>query len=218
MAANEWRSLCAMVFHAIGEPYVAHPAIKWRHNGLGCLQGYVLEGEHNEVRIHIWHPSLRRAGIEDNGLYHDHRFNMVSQVLVGIIKQRDLPRYRMRDVLHARAKHEASGGVTYHEEPGWMPGEYIVGHADVLVHQSNSYFFPNREFHGTYPMFDERNVVVTLVTKAGQSPEKARILAREDLPFVHAFSDPLPESAWAEPLEAARAALRSAWTKSFIGD
>jgi hypothetical protein len=59
------------------------PHLTWRHHGIGALQAYVREGSGVETRIHIWHPDLVRAGIRDHGDAHDHRFNLVSAVLVG---------------------------------------------------------------------------------------------------------------------------------------
>src|ERR1051325_5879847 len=69
-------SLRAFVYGAIHQ-------LQWRHSGLGMLQAYVVEGGQEEVRVHIWHPSLKLDGIDEAGLGHDHRFDMTSWVLVG---------------------------------------------------------------------------------------------------------------------------------------
>src|SRR5690348_1439519 len=57
--------------------------LQWRQSGLGMLQAYVLQGSEQEVRVHIWHPSIKLPGIDEAGLGHDHRFDMTSWVLVG---------------------------------------------------------------------------------------------------------------------------------------
>src|SRR4051812_39653073 len=63
------------------------PSLKWRHAGFGALQAYIREGDERELRVHIWHQSLIKDGIEESGLCHDHRFDMRSSVLVGRIIQ-----------------------------------------------------------------------------------------------------------------------------------
>jgi hypothetical protein len=61
------------------------PRLKWRHHGIGVLQAYLHEGDH-ETRVHIWHPSLVLAGFDaTNGLVHDHRFSFDSYVLLGAV-------------------------------------------------------------------------------------------------------------------------------------
>src|SRR6187399_838870 len=65
------------------------PHLKWRHAGFGALQAYLREGDARELRVHVWHSSLIKAGIEESGLCHDHRFAMRSSVLAGKIIQTD---------------------------------------------------------------------------------------------------------------------------------
>lgn len=64
------------------------PFAAWRHHGIGVLQAYVAEQTEPEVRIHVWHPDLVRPGIRESGSIHDHRFDLVSSVLVGKIRER----------------------------------------------------------------------------------------------------------------------------------
>lgn len=59
------------------------PSLSWRHHGIGVLQAYVREGIEPEVRIHLWHPSLVREGIVDQGDAHDHRFDLSSTIVHG---------------------------------------------------------------------------------------------------------------------------------------
>jgi hypothetical protein len=207
----EHKALCALVLAQLEH-------IKWRHSGLGMLQGYVLEGTDREIRVHIWHPSLRRPGIEESGLLHDHRFDLTSHVLVGGIRQTEYQlapnsygRYMLYSVLHARAAHTESGGQLYHQEPQKLEGLYEAEVRSVDITAGCSYFFPAREFHGT-DFYG--SLCVTLVTKTNQTEEPAKLLAPRDRPLVHAFSDPLPEKAWFVPLYEAQQALRAEWLKT----
>jgi hypothetical protein len=181
------------------------------------LQGYVLEGTDKEIRVHVWHRSLRRPGIEESGLLHDHRFDLTSHVLVGTVRQTEYQlvqspfgKYMLYSVLHARAAHAESGGQLYHQEPQKLEGFYEAEVRSVDITAGWSYFFPAREFHGTDFYGD---LCVTLVTKTNQTEEPAKLLAPRDKPLVHAFSNPLPEKAWSEPLWQAQEALREAWSK-----
>ncbi len=208
----EHKALCALVLAQLEH-------IKWRHSGLGMLQGYVLEGTDREIRVHIWHPSLRRAGIAESGLVHDHRFDLTSHVLVGTIRQTEyqltpnelMGRYKLFQVLHARASLANTGGQTYFEEPQLLQGRHDAEVQSCDIRGGQSYFFPAREFHGT-DFYGQ--LTVTLVTKTNQTEEPARILAPHDRALVHAFSDPLPESKWFQPLYEAQAALRAEWLKA----
>lgn len=205
MAQHDHWSLCGLVARLI-------PHLTWRHSGLGMLQAYVHEGAETEMRVHVWHPSLRREGIEESGLLHDHRFDLYSQVLVGTIDQNEYSLtpnsggdWQLHEVVHARAaagRHGANDGIMT-----VLPERYTRWWRSVDVPPGFAYFFPKREFHGT--QID--GLVVTVVNKTNQEDVPARILAPYGKPVVHAFADPLPESAWAGPLEEARAALLKTW-------
>ena len=191
------------------------PHLTWRHSGLGVLQAYVHEGETDELRVHVWHPDLRRPGVEESGLLHDHRFDMSSQVLVGVIRQREFEltvrsdgtgAWQLHEVEHARAafaRHAPNNDSTTA-----LPTRYHVAARDVEIYAGERYFFPKRRVHGTY--ID--GLVVTLVTKSNQDKAPACILAPYGAPVVHAFAETLPESSWQIPLQEARAALMNAWS------
>lgn len=202
MNRREHRAMCALVARLI-------PSLTWRHSGLGMLQGYVQEAEAaDEFRVHIWDADLRRAGIERSGLLHDHRFDMTSQVLVGGIGQveyalrpADDGPWQLHEVVNARtalATAASDGSV----RP--LPERYAVDTLNVEVRAGESYDFPKREFHGTYPT---RALTITMVTKSNQDARYARILAPHGEPVVHAFADPLPRAAWQGTLHRAAAAL-----------
>lgn len=203
------RSMCGIVAKLI-------PLLKWRHAGLGVLQAYIHEGEDREQRVHVWHPSLRRAGIEESGLFHDHRFDMDSAVLIGGIRQAEHEIMRnvfgewvLHEVVHAReaAERNKTGTGSYHLPPSELPTRYAIKTIESLVPAGYAYTFPKREFHGTHPV----GLTVTVVEKLAQENFRARILAPLGKPLVHAFSDPLPESEWAPILTEAVEMLKRSW-------
>lgn len=200
------RMLCQLVARAI-------PTLKWRHSGLGMLQAYMREGKTNELRVHIWHEELRREGIEESGLLHDHRFDLHSVVLVGRITNVEFELIRdpngawqLHEVVHARAaagdKHAPNDGLVTA-----LPQRYRATRDELDIHRGSEYFFPKRAFHGTY----HNQLTVTLVTKSNQEDVPARIMAPYGKPVVHAFAEPLPESAWARSISEAIAALEAVW-------
>lgn len=167
------------------------PTLKWRHAGFGALQAYILEGGERELRVHVWHPSLVKPGIEESGLCHDHRFHMRSSVIAGKIIQTDfqlLPAidsggWETHRVLHAREA-MARGG-SFHHDP--IPtGERFNRLARVYeVPVGKGYTFEKFAFHETRA----EGLTVTLVEKSGQEDVNARILAPHGKPIVHAFTE-----------------------------
>ena len=64
-------------------PEVSHDGrrLEWRHHGLGMLQAELSEA----LRIHIWHPDLVDPKMAWPRCVHDHRFDLVSAVVVGAV-------------------------------------------------------------------------------------------------------------------------------------
>lgn len=184
------------------------PTLAWRHNGLGLLQAYVYEGTTDELRVHVWHPSLRRAGIEHSGLIHDHRFRLTSYVLVGNVGHVEFDpteapngSWQMHTVVHAREaanRHGTNDGLV-----AALPPRFHVTQRPRVIGAGRVYDFPKRSFHGSY--VDE--LAVTVVVKSEQDDTPARILAPYGEEVVHAFAETLPPEAWAGPLAEAQAAL-----------
>jgi hypothetical protein len=191
------------------------PGLSFRHNGQGMLQAYIHEGEDQECRVHIWHPDLRKAGLSASGAVHDHRFDMVSQVLLGTLGHTE---YKLREnpdggweaweVLHARAAAKESG--SFHKDPERLGERYYVDTLRFDFSAGQRYWFPKRVFHESHL---GPGLAVTLVTKLDQEPEPpARILAPVGKPLVPSFTDTLPQSVWQRYVDAAVAALHDAWT------
>lgn len=184
------------------------PSLKWRHAGFGALQAYIREGGERELRAHVWHPSLIKAGIEESGLCHDHRFAMRSSVLVGKIIQTDFHlepdtdgNWETLHVLHAREAMERGG--SFHHDP--MPtGDYFRRVPTVYtIGKGNGYTFDKFAFHETHA----EGITITLVEKSAQEDVNARILAPRGMPVVHAFTETQSSTEFAGALADGLAAL-----------
>lgn len=167
------------------------PHLKWRHAGFGALQAYVMEGEREELRVHLWHPSLVKKGIAESGLCHDHRFDMRSIVLVGNILQTEfhlIPNkdgaYQAHLVTHAR---EAMAEVgSFHKDPTLVLGEsYDRFGKEFRIPERAGYTFRKFLFHES----QADGVTITLVEKKDQAQANARILAPKGKPIIHAFTE-----------------------------
>lgn len=188
--------------------------LPWRHSGLGMLQAYVREGKSEEVRVHVWDPRLRRAGIESSGLLHDHRFDMTAHVLLGRIvhveyelRPYDRGAWQLHEVVHARKA--MAEGATFDGGVRALPGRYEAMAHTTVVDAGGSYRFPALAFHGTWP----DGLTVTAIHKQHQRDVPARIMAPYGQPVVHAFADPMPPEAWTPILLEAQVALLATMEK-----
>lgn len=193
------------------------PDLKWRHAGFGALQAYIREGIERELRVHIWHQSLVKAGIEDSGLCHDHRFDMRSTVIVGKIIQTEFSlqshnagNWETLRVLHAREA-MARGG-SFHHNP--IPtGDYF--RREPVVYELAAgwgYTFDKFQFHETRA----EGITITLVEKANQEDVNARILAPRGRTVVHAFTETLTEPQFSEVVDEGFAALLGIPTSDWV--
>lgn len=186
------------------------PGLKWRHAGFGALQAYIREGEARELRVHVWHPSLVKAGIEESGLCHDHRFDMRSSVIAGKIIQTEFDLLESPDggwetlrVLHAREA-MARGG-SFHHDPFPTGDYYFRAPTSYGIGAGWGYTFDKRAFHETRA----DGVTITLVEKSAQEDVNARILAPRGKPVVHAFTETQSPAEFAGALADGLAALSS---------
>jgi hypothetical protein len=187
------------------------PSLNWRHAGFGAVQAYVREGEERELRVHLWHPALVKAGIEESGLCHDHRFNMRSSVLVGTIIQTDFlverdderGPWETYEVVHARAAMEKGG--SFHAAPTRTGERFRREATKYRVPEGCGYRFPKFEFHETRA----EGLTITLVEKTAQENRRARILAPVGKPIVHAFIDTKRPEDFAPILAEGLAALQA---------
>ncbi len=162
------------------------PSLSWRHHGIGVLQAYLAEDTDPEVRIHIWDPRLIKPGIAESGSIHDHRFDMVSHVLCGVVGHEEHfatfdpdGDHRILTVTHARA----AVATKYHGPVASEDGCYRVTVNRLLISEGSTYSFPAGVFHRSLvPGF-----AVTVVEKHCQRLVPARVLYPVALKPVMAF-------------------------------
>jgi hypothetical protein len=183
--------------------------LRWRHAGIGVLQAYLYEGTRNEMRVHVWHPDLKKPGMTDHGDIHDHRFHLRSFVLLGGIEQSEFEivekadgDWRCHTVTHAREAEKRTG--TFHEtDEANDKACDLRGGPVVCIPAGYVYEFPKRAIHRSEP----RGLTVTLVEKLNQDDVPARVISLRNAPVVHAFTDTLPEPEFMPFVRMAREAL-----------
>jgi hypothetical protein len=194
--------LCALVRASLS-------SLHWRHSGLGMLQAYLKEGHADELRVHIWHDSLRSDGILEAGFAHDHRFDMTSWVLVGTIEHTELALTEHREgewqrfqVVNARRAEAQTGS---------MAGRFIATGNPVRLRSrqleisaGRRYTFPKGAFHQSLPV---RGLAVSVIEKSNQEDRPATVLSRRGVPPVNAFDSPIQPSSFDRILKEADQAL-----------
>lgn len=206
-APEYYRATCGLVAALM-------PHLKWRHSGLGLLQAYVHEGTEREQRIHIWHNDLQQIEGESR-LWHDHRFDLHSHILVGSLQHREMTfvadnegLWQLYKVVHAR-KALASTNVPQEELVTLVDDmRYFRVTQDFYFNESEGYFYPKREFHGTYL---KSPLAVSLLTKVNQDTTPARLVAALGRPPRHAFGEPVEQSLMDNIIERAQAELLNRW-------
>lgn len=164
--------------------------VKFRHHGIGVLQGYVRENAEPEVRIHIWSPRLLKPGMAESGDVHDHRFDMISHVLSGAVEHEEwmeMPDpagdHAMMSLTHARA----AADNQYHGPTTALEGRYVVVKQLHTIGQGYSYSFPAKQFHRSPIRGGDERITITCVEKHGQTDAPARLLYPADREPVMAF-------------------------------
>jgi hypothetical protein len=185
------------------------PSLSWRHHGIGCLQGYVVEDVEPEVRLHIWAPELLKDGMDVSGDIHDHRFDLVSHVLCGSVGHEEIipedaddGEWSMLSLTHARAAKETG----YHGPTRPLSGRYHVRRNSFVFAEGYSYHFPAGRFHRSTIV---GGVAVTCVEKHRQSAASARILHPLAAAPVMAFGHEMNWSVIGPVIQIAREALSS---------
>ncbi len=173
------------------------PHLDWRYNGQGMLQAYVTEGETEETRIHIWHPNLKKPGIEGTGKLHNHRYTLRSTVLYGAIEHTEYlltedneGAYQTFSVMSAREGMRATKSLDSLVRN--EPQRYDVASFMQRMPPGDVYTFQKRAFHGTAV----RGLTITIFSKFDQDDTPARVLAPMGTKPVYAFANPLPRERW----------------------
>lgn len=165
------------------------PALSWRHHGIGALQAYVREHTDPEIRVHIWSPKLVRPGIVGHGNAHDHRFDLTSYVLAGVLldtQHRIIPDingdWSVSTVEHARSAGPERNYDGKHSAPVF---HCYMQATTALIRAGLSYCILRGDFHSTEPAADLTVTVCAMSRKRGM----ARILVPRGEEPVHAFGD-----------------------------
>lgn len=184
------------------------PQMSWRHHGIGCLQGYVVEDAVPEVRLHVWAPELVKPGMDKSGDIHDHRFGLVSHVLVGSVGHEEFfpdedaeGDWAMLSLTHARAAKDTG----YHGPTTPLPGRFTVRRNAMVIPARHTYRFPSGRFHRS-PV---TGLAVTCVEKHRQVDTPARILHPIAAPPVMAFGHDMDWAVIGPVLARATEALRT---------
>lgn len=184
------------------------PTLQWRHTGIGALQAYIKEGDTDELRLHIWSPSLVKHGIEDSGLCHDHRFNLRSTILVGAmtqtefeIKENDYGTYEIYTVTHAKEAMKQEG--SFHKDPVKTNQHYNRSGTNFFIPEGHGYTFKKFAFHESRAS----ELTITLLEKTEQENTRARILKPVGIPLIHAFTETQTYEQFKPILAQAREAL-----------
>ena len=168
--------------------------LQWRHHGIGVLQGYVSQGADPEVRVHIWSPELVKPGMTESGDVHNHRFDMVSHVLLGTVGHEewepiycDDGEYTTMKLTHARA----ASDTKYHGPTTPTGRRLRVRRYMTTIPEGNFYTFPAGLFHRS-PVICP--MAVTCVKKRNQGSWSAEILHPIEIPPVMAFGHDVDKS------------------------
>jgi hypothetical protein len=162
-----------------------HSLRGWRHHSLGMLQAELT----GNLRVHLWHPSLRVLPEGSLRNVHDHRFDLFSYIAHGTVI--DVP----YDVRHLAFAHNGAtpgcvltvGSMMYPK----LTDCYEIAHAkvqtgdgvffsraayekqkEVIHEEGESYFIGRRDFHTSVV----RDLAVTIVARASFDADPARVL------------------------------------------
>ena len=178
------------------------PADQWRHHGIGVLQHYLIENADPEIRLHVWDPSLVRPGIEQAGDIHDHRFDLVSQVLEGELHETlfwEKPSLLQWDVWSVENARSAGAAQAFDGKHAFVESIFTVpDHRKYL--RGAQYGLGRGLFHRTRTP-DLAVTICAMHDKRGQ----ARLLTPQGQEPVHAFS-----ADWSVPIEKRAAVLQQA--------
>lgn len=148
--------------------------IAWRHHGLGMLQGELSD----HLRVHIWHPKLRHIAGEMRAV-HDHRFELVSAVIVGsVIDTRYDVDVEANGMECSRCYNVPVFEIAHAKIQGDGPISRRVGFARVQKRVSARYpngivyHVPRRAFHTT----EIDGLAVTVVARSDFDDKPARVL------------------------------------------
>jgi hypothetical protein len=157
----------------------------WRWHGLGMLQAELDE----EVRVHVWHESLRKIPRGNPRCIHDHRFRIDSAVVVGCIVDHpyivligeqpflqtggEFFKTDAFEIRHAKAQTGADDAVELGD--AWAKETPGVRHA-----AGSTYVIRRRDWHTTHV----EELTVTVVFRSEFDDKPARVLGHSKTGIV----------------------------------
>lgn len=182
------------------------PLDAWRNHGIGMIQAYLHENTEPEVRIHIWHHSLIRPGLHENGSIHDHRFDMTSDVILGELTEKVYTPtldaegdWEPWSIVNARSAGKENG---YDGDCTPTGDRFSLSTEERTHREGYSYTLPRGVFHESAA----KALTITVCTMS-QKRGQARTLAKRGLAPVHAFGAPASTETIQKVLEEAQIAL-----------
>lgn len=158
------------------------------HTGVGMIQLYLTD----TIRLHVFHPELP-AKLEAFGNRHNHRFDLVSTVLLGAIVDIQLTPYH-----YVAGKFKLYGVTPAHLYTGQeVPvlaeaANYAVEMSGIRkITEGHSYSMSAGEYHETRA----EGLTVTLMEKSNQVDIHARIIGHLGQKVGHAMEEK-PSPAW----------------------
>lgn len=134
-------------------------------HGLGFMQIQLPASK----RLHIWHPDLPRRSCFEHSSIHDHRFDFMSTVLIGSmrnIEYGDIPADDGEYVLYLHeGARSANGGRP------WTPDgrSNMVSLNDDVIHAGGGYRQQAYKYHRTEPQGDGKVATLMFKTWEGSS-------------------------------------------------
>jgi len=164
----------------------------WRHHGLGMLQAEFSEN----LRIHLWHPSLVNAGMAWPRCVHDHRFGITSAVVIGgvvdvLCAVREVPEHpsdmesftrapwvHIYEIEHAKNQDRmvTEKGCSTATSAKRLARAYVDVQSQVRHRAGQQYRVSRRDFHTTRV----EALAITVIHRSNFDDRLARVLCAQD--------------------------------------
>jgi hypothetical protein len=148
-------------------------------HGLGFIQ-LILPANR---RLHVWHPKLPRRDCYEHSAIHNHRFGFVSRVLKGTQINVPVDIELVKDGTHQVISHNGPRSAFGGRE------SYPV--AECNIYENDAQVIPSGGEYaispGAYHHTPVNDIVITLMTKTGETAIHANSIIRKGVEFHQAF-------------------------------
>jgi hypothetical protein len=166
------------------------PELQWRHHGVGLLQAYMPERADipHPRRVHLWHHSLVKPGIVDSGSKHNHRFELRSLVVNGLLLNTDL---FPKDDKYGDHRIWRIAGASDRAKAVLQPMERVPIEEGIQCEfsEGTQYGLKKWKYHWARQPDDFDSITITLVDIIAKSKGWANLIAPFDKPPKHAFDE-----------------------------